>query len=169
MSNWIVHITLGVILGIICIIFNLGMSQDVLYAAVIATILGSIIPDIDHKRSKVRNLFRWLLLITLLFIVYLTLASYFQIGFDLSILFKENILLLFIVFALSIFISSIIVYIVESLIPKHRGPVHRISASILYALLVYFVANVFGFEQAAVIAFWGFLGYLSHLFMDILI
>ncbi|MEM3454961.1 MAG: metal-dependent hydrolase [Candidatus Micrarchaeia archaeon] len=168
MSNWMIHSIIGIILGILCIIINSGMDQNVLFAAVIATVLGSLIPDIDHKRSKVRGIFRWLVLIILLSIIYLSISSYFGINPDLSALLNAGLAMVLTVFAISVFIASIITSFIESLIPRHRGPVHRIFASLMYSFLVFASATFFGFGEAALIALWGFIGYMSHIFMDIL-
>lgn len=169
MSNWIIHSIIGIILGILCIIVNSGMDQNVLFAAVIATVLGSLIPDIDHKKSKIRGIFRWVVLVVLLFIIYLSISSYLGINPDLSALMKGDLVMVLIIFAISVFIASIVTSFIESLIPRHRGPVHRIFASLMYSFLVFAAASFFGFGEAALIALWGFIGYLSHIFMDILI
>ncbi|MCX8202325.1 MAG: metal-dependent hydrolase [Candidatus Micrarchaeota archaeon] len=169
MGNWIVHSIIGILLGILCILTNSGMEQNVLFAAVVATVLGSLIPDIDHKKSKIRNFFRWLTIIALLIIIYLTLSNYFKISVDISSILSKDTAVLFLVFAISVFIASVITSFIESLIPKHRGPIHRIFASLMYSFLVFAAASFFGFSEAMIIAFWGFVGYLSHIFMDILI
>ena len=169
MGSWIVHSIIGIMLGIACIAFNTGMEQTSLFAAVISTVLGSLIPDIDHKKSKVRQGFRWLVIISLMLIVYLSLSSYFDIKPDLTTITAQGVMLLMLVFAASVFIAAIITMFIESLIPKHRGPVHRIFASLIFSFLIYALAIFLGFENAAIIALWGFLGYLSHIFIDILI
>jgi len=168
MVNWQIHSLIGIILGILCVIMNSGLNQNTLYAATIATILGALIPDIDHKKSKIRNVFRSLIFIVLLFLLYLTLSNYFKISIDISLLASENIILLFLLFAVLVFISSILTSLVESFIPRHRGPVHRIFAALLYSIIIFGVGVSLGFESVEIIALWGFIGYLSHIFLDIL-
>lgn len=169
MSNWVTHSIIGILLGILCVMFNSGMDQKALFAATLATILGAVIPDIDHKKSKIRGVFRWLMIVTFLFIIYVFLSYYLKIIPDISLLLTGDIFTVLIIFAISLFIASLITSFIESLIPRHRGPVHRIFASLAYSFLIFAVSSWFGFQQPLLIAFWGFLGYLSHIFMDILI
>jgi len=169
MGNWQMHSLIGIILGVLCILLNSGLDQNSLYAATIATILGALIPDIDHKKSKIRNVFRSLIFIVFLFLLYLVVSNYFKINVDLSLLASENIVVLFLLFAILVFASSILTSLVESFIPKHRGPVHRIFAALLYSIIVFSLGVVLGFEGGGIIALWGFIGYLSHIFLDILI
>ncbi|MCS7109243.1 MAG: metal-dependent hydrolase [Candidatus Micrarchaeota archaeon] len=168
MGNWIVHATVGGILAFLCILWNTGLDQRDLSAAVIATILGALIPDIDHKKSKIRNLFRWLTFIVLLSIFYIVISSIFSLYPDIRFLYSQEIVVLFVVFGLVVFLASIVTSFIESFIPRHRGPIHRIFASFLFSVLVFIFSLFLGFSHSLLIALWGFLGYLSHLFVDFL-
>ena len=120
-----------------------------------------MMPDIDHPKSKIRQSLRILLFLVVLFFVLLLLntetATNLLKGYtDIPILAAAIV---------SLFVAIFIVFLIDRFIPPHRGPVHRISAAIVYAVLCTIIA-VFVNANIFVTAFAGLIGYLSHLVGD---
>ena len=167
MSNWFIHSLSGAILAIICIMLYPNMDPTVMCSAVIATVLGSIIPDIDHPKSKVRNVFRSLMLIGIISAIYLFVSNIVMIDFSaINQTYSNDLLLVLISFSVSLFIAVVLTTILETFIPRHRGSVHRIFAGLAYAVLIFIISLFYGFTDPLFISFWGFLGFLAHLIVD---
>ena len=167
MSNWFTHSLSGAILALLCILLYPGIDSAILVSAIIATVLGSVIPDIDHPKSKIRNIFRSLLIIGAVSFIYLAVSFFVRVDFGaINETFSNEILLILISFSVSLFLAVILTTILERFIPRHRGSVHRIFAGLVYALMVFVISMLYGLGDPLFISFWGFLGFLSHLLVD---
>ena len=138
--NYPEHIIIGAGLGsIILIAFNSLTINSFIFVA-----LCSILPDIDHPKSKISQL------------------MYFLV-FTLSFLFIQPIIQKYFNFAMSIIITllfSITVIILWLAVkPKHRGITHSLIFAIAFMLTaVYFEGLIIGIS--------GFASYASHILAD---
>jgi len=163
MKHWYSHAIVGLFAAIVFIIVMRSLPQTALMASVIAMLIGSILPDIDHPAGKLRGMLRYLILGSVVLLLYflLTLSGYlssFAPGTIASVLALGVIL----------FLSYIITIGIEKMMPKHRGPIHRFTAAAIYAVLCGVAALSFGIPSPEVIGAAGFIGYLTHLLSDVL-
>ncbi len=161
MKHWYSHAIFGLILTVLFITFFRNIPTYDMLVGSVALVLGSMMPDIDHPKSKIRQSLRILLFLVVLFFVLLLLntetATNLLKGYtDIPILAAAIV---------SLFVAIFIVFLIDRFIPPHRGPVHRISAAIVYAVLCTIIA-VFVNANIFVTAFAGLIGYLSHLVGD---
>ncbi len=167
MSNWFIHSLSGAILALLCIMLYPGINSAILVSAVIATVLGSVIPDIDHPKSKIRNLFRSLLIIGFVLFLYFAVSYFVKIDFSaINKTFSNEILLVLVSFSVSLFLAVILTTVLERFIPRHRGSIHRIFAGLIYSIAILLISMLYGLSDPLFISFWGFLGFLSHLLID---
>lgn len=146
-----VHLFAGLI-GIFLIFIALNfikIPNSTLILSCFIFLISSIFPDIDHYRSIPRKYFR-IFVIVLLSLVAFYLASNF--------INQPELLLLAL---LSPFIGY---YLIESLIPKHRGIMHSYGFLIVYTLAIGLGLRFFEFSE--IITICASLGYLTHLVVD---
>ena len=154
--NWKQHIIVGLIISLIFIfltdffkIFDYNLS--LLFLALPITIYFSILPDIDHRISKMTG-------IMLFFGLFLTILGYISLNNPIFLInINKNILLL------GIIILSVTL-ICSSKYVKHRGITHTLQAAIISPILLYplikFNPNYVVLYGVALISYW------SHLFAD---
>lgn len=144
------HITVGVATGLTLAIGYPKESQAILIAA---AVVGSLIPDLDHPRSKINQ--RVLLFKNKLFkMITYSLMGLVLIYLDYVLYASGNKTLRLIGLALILIGIS-----------RHRGFTHSLLGLILFSSIVYIGTMKFNLYEA----FIGFaIGYASHLFMDLL-
>lgn len=146
------HLIVGFLIVVLFLVFldgKYGNYKRIFAASVI--LIGSVLPDIDLPISKVRKSFRLLTFLAGFFVFLLFFSS-----------FLANIVL---VVLLSVAMSFVILFVLDSLIPYHRGPLHGISTSIFYGIFCGYLSGILGF---GIIGIFGSLGYFSHIFLDII-
>lgn len=141
--NWKWHITMGILFALITIaIFWQSLIKDFSYLTLFTIILVpvyALLPDIDHKSSKITWVF--LTLSALLLVIGVGLSQQIAMFFGLG---------LFVLTLVSVFIF------------KHRGLTHSITFGLLVSLPIFYFLGITAF-------FLCFVAYYSHLACDGLI
>ena len=141
-------------------------------AASFAFLLGSILPDIDAPFSIVRRAMTALLFILLLFaalafmfIFFIPLSLLCVVFAGLGAASCAGVLLLL---ALAVPVLSIV--LLNMIIPGHRGVLHGFLAAFLYGAFLSIIAFAFRLpiSDNLFIACAGMLGYVVHIFTDLL-
>lgn len=155
MPSWKTHITVNsfILLILIMLLFNYGFIKNyfLLTLLILFSSFLSIFPDIDTWKSKIRNLFSFILasIVTVYFLFNMSFNSIF-----------------------SLFASFILIYIVFRFFPtKHRGITHNFSFSMFFCLVITIILWIlFNFSTISFLIYFVVLlsGYLSHLFLDAL-
>jgi membrane-bound metal-dependent hydrolase YbcI (DUF457 family) len=138
------------------------VAQMTLTASVMALLIGSILPDLDHPSGKLRGMLRYLIFGFLVLMLYFLLTQWgyvsaFVPGSTMSIVSLSIIL----------FLGYVITIGLEKFIPKHRGPIHRFTAALVYTFFCGVACYTFNILSPEVAALAGGLGYLTHLISDI--
>jgi len=138
--NYIEHLTIGVLIGFLTLYaFNSINLNSIIFVS-----LCSILPDIDHPKSKTSQLL-YFLIFTLSFL------------FIQPIIQKYSNLIISIIITLLFSITTIILWLAVK--PKHRGVTHSLPFALLFMLIaVYFEGLAVGFA--------GFASYASHIIID---
>ena len=120
-----------------------AFSFDAIPVCFIVCLFASLVPDLDHKASKIHE---WAYLCSIFSgcTIYLVTGEVYQ-----AVIITLSLLL--IIFSLSKL--------------KHRGVTHHVIGFIVFTLLLY-VAFYFIHPAPLVITLFGAVGYLSHLFSD---
>ena len=110
----------------------------------IVCLFASLVPDLDHKASKIHE---WAYLCSIFSgcAIYLVTSKMYQ-----SVII--TVLLLFIIFSLSKL--------------KHRGITHHVAGFVIFVLLLYIASYFICSTSPVIITLFGAIGYLSHLFSD---
>jgi hypothetical protein len=158
------HEFFGFILWILCtayLILNFSLSLKIIYAAAISFFLcmaGSVIPDVDCKKSRAfytlqLAVFIFFLAISLMAVPKLFSASFIQLT------------------AICMVIPLASVLALRIAMPKHRGKIHSIKAGLVYAAaslaLAYLLLN--DLVMSVALAFFALMSFLSHLSLDLII
>ena len=169
MPGWKFHLTVGFILSIVLIYasFTLGygylfiegweLQFFFIFHVGFITLLGSLAPDFDYRRTRIRNALGPVLgVFVVISFIYINRSELGDVD-------PTFVLVLLIVFILVPFLAGIAIPF------KHHGRMHSISFALLYGLtwigLEIIIFNM-TFMQSAAIGIFGFLGYFSHLLMD---
>ncbi|MBS3060012.1 MAG: metal-dependent hydrolase [DPANN group archaeon] len=116
-------------------------------------IVGSVLPDIDTKKSWIFKQLKFFLAGAVFVVSFFILSGNNALG--VSILVSSALSLLFIMF-------------IGLFLPRHRGVVHRLKTGVVYGLLsmglTYIVLG--SVELSAIIGAFASLGYFSHLLLD---
>ena len=155
MPSWKTHLTVNSFILLIWIIlllnYNLINNYLLLILLVFSSSFLSIFPDIDTWKSKIRNLFSFILASIL------TVYFFFNMSFNSVI---------------SLFISFILIYILFRFFPtKHRGITHKFWFSVFFCLVITIILwMLFNFSMISFFVYFVVIlsGYLSHLFLDAL-
>lgn len=156
------HLLAGVAVFVI-LLFLLGIPPGIeLPLAGTFFILGAVMPDLDSPVSKPRKFMRkvvFFLALVFLLLFYPQLSAVCDRAAGESFCVYFPILSIFVVFAA--------VYLLDSIIPKHRGFLHSFSAALLYGTVACLLMLSAGRGMSSFrIGAWGFGGYLSHLVVD---
>lgn len=145
--NWKQHLAIGLLFIsplILFLYFYFQLPNTFIFYGLFIGLFSSLLPDIDHKRSKIH---RWIK--TILFIVItITAFDYFNTGNQLNALLT------------SVGTAFIITTALTFFKPRHRGITHSMIALVLLgALTYYFLGSLLAIVTA--------LGYFSHLLADL--
>lgn len=140
--DWKTHIAVGVILaGAAFYLFSLDPMMVILLS--LFSGFSALLPDIDHKMSKIRSI------TDKLFILFAVIYSYVSCSTcRVAEIAKDSLVLTGIYFLILTFLS-----------PRHRGITHSIFFVLMYGGILYFLFN---FNLALA----GMIGYVSHLLID---
>jgi membrane-bound metal-dependent hydrolase YbcI (DUF457 family) len=137
--DWKSHLFLGILFSSFFAYFlNLSFQDYILFLIVGG--ISCLLPDIDHPKSKISQIFFALVFILIL---------------DFSFSYSKNPLQFLI---LSLILISIFFILYFTFKPSHRGLTHKLSFLLLFSLILYFFLGIFA------LAF--FSGYLSHILAD---
>lgn len=152
MPGWKTHIIFSLFLVIVWMgVFYFGdFTLDItsILLIIMFIISSSLFPDIDMKKSKVRDVFALLVsaAVSGMYLVFFIESWYYAFAY------------------------FVILYFILRYIPtKHRGITHTFKFSILFSLTLtsaYFVFKPFIFEQFAIWFVIVFSGYALHLVID---
>ena len=161
MKHWYSHAIVGLVVAMIFIMVMRDIAQTTLIASVIALLIGSILPDLDHPSGKLRGMLRYLIFGSLVLMLYFLLTQWGYIA-----TFAPGTMLSIISLSIILFFSYVITIGLERFIPKHRGPIHRLTAAMIYMLFCGIASYTFKITLPEVAALAGGLGYLTHLISD---
>ena len=162
MKHWYSHAIVGLIVAILFIMAMRDIAQTTLTASVMALLIGSILPDLDHPSGKLRGMLRYLIFGFLVLMLYFLLAQW---GYTSA--FAPGTMISIISLSIILFLGYVITIGLERFIPKHRGPIHRFTAAMIYAFFCGAACYTFNIISPEVVALAGGLGYLTHLISDI--
>ncbi|SHH18811.1 metal-dependent hydrolase [Thermosipho atlanticus] len=141
--------------------YPLPPRQIVGWGFILFVISGDL-PDIDHASAVLRKIVKLFVIFTVFyfeftrgyFIRFLGL-NYLHIPYSLQVL-------------VAILVASFIGKLFDFIIPKHRGPLHRIWSAFVYGLSIfygyYYLFSVM--KNAIFLGIISTIGYLIHIFLD---
>ncbi len=144
--DWAKHFAIGFALSATAFYFLSANPYEIIVFSLFSG-GSSLLPDLDHVNSKVREI------LDKLIIFIAVIFTYFFHCPDYSCIFTENFLLRAFAFAGAYFL------VFAYFRPKHRGITHTFTLAAFFSLFVYFVL---GFKFALA----GAIGYISHLLAD---
>ena len=159
MANFSTHINTAALGGAVFASFlalNTGIDTKTSLFCFGATIIGGILPDIDHDKSTPLKIMHF---------VFANLISFFIIYKYIDSLKVLEIIALW--FGINL-ITGILFYIFKKT-TKHRGMIHSIPTAFLFWFLTsFFLYKFVGFDisKSYIIGMALFLGYLIHLVLD---
>jgi len=142
------------------------------------TLLGSIIPDIDHPSSKTYRIFKYILLCSTIIITSILLQPYQNNITNLYLLILNEIYAITIpltIGIISILTGILITKTFEKIRPPHRGFTHHktfgLTISILLLTITYIILNTiisqnYNLISSTILSIYLFAGFLSHLHCD---
>jgi len=154
---------------IAAIIVNINVSNIELLVAVSATLLtGSVLPDIDHPFSRVRRTFRIVIFLIIFIMICLLLMTQesSKIFSELCRQYRCSDFVLIVQILSALVSSFVIVVIIDSFIPFHRGPLHGFFAAVGYGLVCGLLTASLNYVDYTLVAVAGSIGYLSHILCD---
>jgi hypothetical protein len=121
--------------------------------------LGSILPDIDERHSKIFKEAAFLIFVIVFVISYSFVSEKYP---------KETLAEVLYLLAICFLVGLAAVLFFYAILPAHRGGIHSIVAGALYAVFALLCAYILLADLwlAIVIAVFGFFAYLSHLLLD---
>ncbi len=149
--NWKQHIIVGLIFGLLLSFF---IRVDVLQAIILIVFSGlcALIPDLDHQMSKGREILdKGVPLVALIFSIYSTCIGGIEC--------VANVEKITNIVKSTLLISGFYFVVITYLKPKHRGITHTLLICAAFGVLTYLTVG----EK---FAFFGSVGYLSHLVAD---
>jgi membrane-bound metal-dependent hydrolase YbcI (DUF457 family) len=166
--RFISHLLVGIIILVI-FYFLVHPEISILIPSAIALLSGSVLPDIDHPFSKVRQAFRLLAFLILLVLssVFFSITPVQQIFQDQCITYGCEEYTLLVQLIVAAIVSFILVMVIDFFIPFHRGPLHGVAAAVGYAFLCGILAMNYS-SSYFIIAAAGLIGYLAHIIPDVL-
>ncbi len=159
MANFSTHINTSAFGGAVFSSFlalNVGIDTKTAFLCFTATIIGGILPDIDHDKSTPLKIMHFVFANLISFIV---IYKYID-----SLKILEIVLLWF-----GINVAVGLVFYIFKKTTKHRGMIHSIPAAFLFWFLTSFFLYKFGdynISKSYLIGMSVFWGYLIHLILD---
>ena len=170
MPTWRVHIFMGICITALFVyvitlidLWYLFIKDNQIqflfwFHAGFICILGSLLPDYDYRKTKIRHALGPVLgLFIIMSYVYLNLSDLSNIDLDLFLI------LLFAFFIIPSFFGFVFPF-------RHHGKMHSFSAAVLY-VLIWMLLELLVFQmtplQSGIIGLFGFIGYSSHLLLDL--
>ena len=150
------------ILFLVLIVLSFSFSYERLALIAVVgfcfTFLGSIVPDIDNRKSRMFKHTRLFLGITTFVIAFVLLSPGIRSGF-------LNVLYVLVICGL---LTLAVVFMLYALMPKHRRSVHSVKGGAVYGVAS-FVGSyilIMNLYLAVIVAVFAFLAFGSHLVLD---
>jgi len=137
--------------------FSSVSSSELLFASFIF-LTASVLPDADAPFSFVRRGLR-VLFTSVFFVIALFLAFYFQNPLS-AFCPAGNAACFWATLAFTLILPFVLIELIDFMIPGHRGPLHSLSAGIVFGLFCLALTSSF------LAGLFAFLGYFSHLLLD---
>ena len=159
MANFSTHINIAAFGGAVfssLLALNSNIDTKEALLCFTATIIGGILPDIDHDKSNPLKIMHFIFANLISFIIIYKFIDYLKI---------LEIILLWI--GINIIVG--IMFFIFKKITKHRGMMHSIPAGLIFGFLTSFVFYkffYFNIQKSYLIGISVFLGYLIHLILD---
>jgi inner membrane protein len=154
------HILAGAfILVVVLVRFPMPMGVGLLLAGALF-IAGSVMPDLDSRSSKPRKFARVLALVLVIAALFF---AYPLISGGCSAVAGNACIYMPLALA---FLAVGAVYVLDLLVPKHRGFMHSFTAALVYGAGVFLLMLYTGMGGGLIMAIWAFGGYLSHILVD---
>ncbi len=141
--DWRSHAAIGALLSALAFYFIMHLPAESIALLSIFAGFSALLPDIDHKMSKIRSIS------DKAFVVFALIYAYFSCRNCGMLEIGKNVLILIAIYFLVITFAK----------PRHRGITHSFAASLVFGVLLYLLLD-------RNIAVAGFIGYLSHLIAD---
>ncbi len=140
--DWRSHVLIGIVLSLPVMIY-LQVELPMLILLSLFAGFSALLPDVDHKMSKIR----WLA--DRAFVLFAVIYSYSNcMGCSVGEVIKDSLVLIGIYFLILTFLS-----------PRHRGITHSLLFVVLYGAVLFLLFDGY-------LALAGLIGYLSHLVAD---
>jgi uncharacterized membrane protein YeaQ/YmgE (transglycosylase-associated protein family) len=162
MASFRKHISWGFVLAVVSTLIGLISSillmDEIIFWVFLAILMGSFLPDLDYDGG-------------IPFQIIFGLAGLFLTGLVFYFLFEnqERDWKILVGFSAAVFvlIRFVLGYIFQKL-TRHRGIFHSIPAGVLSGLITIWILEHFSidFNQALIVGFAVFVGYLGHLILD---
>ena len=169
MPNWRFHLSVGAVLTVFLIytcyylgywylFVDSGKIQYLFWVHIIfVTLLGSLLPDFDERRTKIRRTLGWILggfiIISIIIINYQNISINDLPGF----------LVIGLVFLILLIILGVVIPF------RHHGLLHSVFAAFVFSIS-WFLIEYFIFDmlmlQAITIGTFAFCGFMLHLVLD---
>ncbi len=159
MANFSTHLNVAALSGAVftsLLAMNHGFDNNTLFFCFGATIIGGILPDIDHDKSTPLKIMHF---------VFANMISFLVIYKNIEHL--KILEMIFLWFGINLIIG-IIFYIFKKT-TKHRGMIHSIPSAFLFWFITSFILyNFFNFDikKSYLIGMFLFLGFIVHLLLD---
>jgi membrane-bound metal-dependent hydrolase YbcI (DUF457 family) len=159
-TGFVEHILAGALLfAAILALLPIPVGLELLLAGAFF-IAGAVMPDLDSPSSKPRKFARVLALVAVLSALFF---AYPLISGACSNIAGSA--CSYLPLALALFAVAT-VYILDSLVPRHRGILHSFSAAVVYGIGVFLLMLYTGAVGSFILGAWAFGGYLSHILVD---
>ncbi|MEM3400260.1 MAG: metal-dependent hydrolase [Candidatus Micrarchaeia archaeon] len=160
MPGFYQHIAVGLLFVVVVLLFLRPQLSFFTFATLLFFLIGSVAPDVDHPFSKPRKYIKFALT-SLLFLSSLILLIFH----------RNSLVVLFGVYyplaaTFLLLLPATTGWLLDSIIPPHRGFMHTIAGALLLSLLLLILLSIIGIEQALYLAVAFFLGYLLHILID---
>lgn len=160
------HELFGIAIWLVLLVFLvLSYPNDMMTVAEAGAVgfvfcfLGSILPDIDEKHSRIFKNVRFFLFMIVFVVSYAGLVSRYPTGTLAEMLY---------VLALCVLIATAAVMFFYAIVPAHRKGIHSVAAGFVYGAFALVCSHVIidNLWLAFMTAFFSFLAYISHLILD---
>jgi len=157
-ANFSTHVNVASLSGAVLsslLAINTHLDNKTIFFCFIGTIIGGILPDIDHNRSTPLKIMHFIFANLISFLV---IYKYFN---------KLKILeMVFIWIAINLIVG--IIFFIFKKFTKHRGMIHSIPMAFLVWFLSSFILYNLNFDvfRSYLIGMFVFIGFIIHLLLD---
>ncbi|MGB9635324.1 MAG: metal-dependent hydrolase [Candidatus Micrarchaeia archaeon] len=148
------HTLFGALAAII-IVSYINTSIETSITAGLIVLGSSLLPDVDHKDATARKAYRTIGMVVIAILLFVVAFTVLNIELIYSII-------------ISALLSTLLIKFSEMLIPKHRGIMHTFQFAIVLSSVLFLLLISMGIKDALLYSICCFVGYASHLLIDML-